>query len=51
MQNVEKAMAGDAYKDNNLVFPNELGETTDPSNLARILKFFFYFSYSIASDF
>lgn len=37
-QNGEKAMAGDAYKDNDLVFPNELGEPTDPSNLARSYK-------------
>lgn len=35
MQNGEKAAAGDAYVDNDLVFPNELGEPTDPRNLTR----------------
>lgn len=37
-QNGEKAQAGDAYIDNNLVFPNELGGHTDAKNLARSYK-------------
>jgi integrase len=37
-QKGEKAVAGDAYVDNDLVFPNELGEPTDPSNLGRSYK-------------
>lgn len=37
-QNGEKAIAGEAYVDNKLVFSNELGEPTDPRNLARSYK-------------
>lgn len=33
MQNLEKLKAGQAYIDNNLVFPNEIGEPTDGSNV------------------
>lgn len=34
-QNVEKIKAGEAYVNNDLIFPNELGEPTDTRNLSR----------------
>lgn len=38
MQNGEKARIGDGYVDNDLVFPNEIGEPTDARNLTRSYK-------------
>lgn len=35
MQNGEKVTAGELYVVNDLVFPNELGEPTDPRSLSR----------------
>jgi hypothetical protein len=35
MQNGEKAKAAETYFNNDLVFPNELGEPTDPRNLTK----------------
>lgn len=34
-QAIEKLSAGEIYNDNNLVFPNEMGEPTDTRNLTR----------------